>query len=102
MLKSVSPQLSPKNSDIRVVRLSPEQQQVLEAQFGRVKNPHSTDLALLAAETGLQEMDVQVGSNFFSIPTRELEIPVRHTLFGVVSRDFLHSCHENSKIMHLP
>jgi len=65
MLKSVSPQLSPKNSDIRVVRLSPEQQQVLEAQFGRVKNPHSTDLALLAAETGLEEMDVQVGSNFF-------------------------------------
>jgi len=59
MLKSVSPQLSPKNSDIRVVRLSPEQQQVLEAQFGRVKNPHSTDLALLAAETGLEEMDVQ-------------------------------------------
>lgn len=66
MLKSVSPQLSPKNSDIRVVRLSPEQQQVLEAQFGRVKNPHSTDLALLAAETGLEEMDVQVGSNFFN------------------------------------
>jgi len=66
MLKSVSPQLSPTNSDIRVVRLTPQQQQVLEAQFGRVKNPHSTDLALLAAETGLQEMDVQVGSNFFN------------------------------------
>lgn len=70
MLKSVSPQLSPKNSDIRVVRLSPDQQQVLEAQFGRVKNPHSTDLALLAAETGLDEMDVQVGSNFFNSEQR--------------------------------
>ncbi|XP_023714391.1 uncharacterized protein LOC111868189 [Cryptotermes secundus] len=60
MLKSVSPQLSPKsNSEIRVVHLSVEQEQVLEAQFGRVKNPHSTDLVLLAAETGLQETDVQ-------------------------------------------
>jgi hypothetical protein len=65
MLKSVSPQLSPKsNSEIRVVRLSLEQEQVLEAQFGRVKNPHSTDLVLLAAETGLQEADVQVGPDF--------------------------------------
>jgi hypothetical protein len=65
MLKSVSPQLSPKsNSETRVVRLSVEQEQVLEAQFGRVKNPHSTDLVLLAAETGLQETDVQVGPDF--------------------------------------
>jgi hypothetical protein len=101
MLKSVSPQLSPKNSDIRVVRLSPEQQQVLEAQFGRVKNPHNTDLVLLAAETGLHELDVQVGP-IFLIPDRRLEIPVTHTLFGVVFRDFLHSYHEKSKIMHFP
>jgi len=101
MLKSVSPQLSPKNSDIRVVRLSPEQQQVLEAQFGRVKNPHSTDLALLAAETGLEELDVQVGSNFFN-PEQRVGNSGRQTLFGVVFRDFLHSCHENSKIMDLP
>lgn len=43
------------------MHLSVEQEQVLEAQFGRVKNPHSTDLVLLAAETGLQETDVQVG-----------------------------------------
>jgi hypothetical protein len=75
MLKSVSPQLSPKNSDIRVVRLSAEQEQVLEAQFGRVKNPHSTDLVLLAAETGLHEMDVQVGSTFF--PSRTAGIRTR-------------------------
>jgi hypothetical protein len=67
MLKSASPQLSPNsNSEIRVVRLRVEQEQVLEAQFGRVKNPHSTDLVLLAAETGLQEADVQVGHDVHS------------------------------------
>ncbi|XP_069674153.1 homeodomain-only protein-like [Periplaneta americana] len=60
MLKSVSPQLSPNsNPEPRVVRLTAEQEQVLEAQFERLKNPHSTDLVLLAAETGLQEADVQ-------------------------------------------
>lgn len=46
------------------MRLSLEQEQVLETQFGRVKNPHSTDLVLLAAETGLQESDVQVCPDF--------------------------------------
>jgi hypothetical protein len=61
----MSPQLSPNsNPEIRVVRLSIEQEQVLEAQFGRVKNPHSTDLVLLAAETGLLETDVQVSPDF--------------------------------------
>ncbi|PSN36329.1 hypothetical protein C0J52_23314 [Blattella germanica] len=60
MLKSVSPQLSPKsNPDVRVIRLTLDQEQVLESQFSRVKNPHSTDLLLLAAETGLSESDVQ-------------------------------------------
>ncbi|KDR17884.1 hypothetical protein L798_08191 [Zootermopsis nevadensis] len=68
MLKSVSPQLSPNsNSEVLVVRLSVEQEQLLEAQFGRVKNPHTTDLVLLAAETGLQETDVQVGSYDYPI-----------------------------------
>lgn len=63
MLKSVSPQVSPASSGsgsyVRIV-LTPEQANVLEAQFSRVKNPHHTDLMLLAAETGLDEQDVQV------------------------------------------
>nr|CAD7569498.1 unnamed protein product [Timema californicum] len=60
MLKSVSPQLSPSGAGSRVIRMSPDQEQTLEAQFSRVKNPHPTDLVLLAAETGLDERDVQV------------------------------------------
>nr|CAD7266383.1 unnamed protein product [Timema shepardi] len=62
MMKSVSPQLSPSGAGSRVIRISPDQEQTLEAQFSRVKNPHPTDLVLLAAETGLDERDVQLAS----------------------------------------
>ncbi|XP_063236751.1 homeodomain-only protein-like [Bacillus rossius redtenbacheri] len=59
MLQSVSPRL-PAGAVSRAPRISPEQESALEAQFRRVKNPHPTDLELLAAETGLDERDVQV------------------------------------------
>nr|CAD7197655.1 unnamed protein product [Timema douglasi] len=67
MLKSVSPQLSPSGAGSRVIRISPDQEQTLEAQFSRVKNPHPTDLVLLAAETGLDERDVQLDVDFRSV-----------------------------------
>jgi hypothetical protein len=52
------PNLSPQRGS--VIQISPEQWDALEAQFAKVKNPHPTDLVLLAAEIGLDETDVQV------------------------------------------
>jgi Homeodomain len=52
------PNLSPQRGS--VIQISPEQWDALEAQFAKVKNPHPTDLVLLAAEIGLDESDVQV------------------------------------------
>ncbi|XP_046993676.1 homeodomain-only protein-like [Schistocerca americana] len=64
MLRSVSPQLSPgSNSSTPPPSLTPDQASVLEAQFQRLKNPHPTDLILLAAETGLDERQVQAWFN---------------------------------------
>jgi len=59
------PNLSPQRST--VVQISPDQWDALEAHFARVKNPHPTDLVLLAAEIGLDESDVQVKLNINSI-----------------------------------
>nr|CAD7446537.1 unnamed protein product [Timema bartmani] len=80
MLKSVSPQLSPSGAGSRVIRMSPDQEQTLEAQFSRVKNPHPTDLVLLAAETGLDERDVQ---NIFEYRMLREEDELRQMYFLV-------------------
>ncbi|XP_071440727.1 homeodomain-only protein-like [Hetaerina americana] len=75
-VKSVSPQLSPGSnsaassngstfSPAPAAFLPPAplvtdaQREALEYQFARLKNPHSTDVMLLAAETGLHEREVQ-------------------------------------------
>ncbi|XP_015597172.2 cilia- and flagella-associated protein 61 isoform X1 [Cephus cinctus] len=59
MLKSVSPQLSPRGQQ-RIIRLTTDQEAVLQEQFNRSpRAPHTADVVLLAAETGLSEEDVQ-------------------------------------------
>lgn len=42
------------------LRLTAEQQEYLEKQFQKTKNPHPSELMLTAAETGLLEEEVQV------------------------------------------
>lgn len=42
------------------LRLTEEQQEYLEKQFQKTKNPHPSELMLTAAETGLLEEEVQV------------------------------------------
>lgn len=60
MLKSASPQY-PRGSDARVIRLTTDQEAVLQEQFNRwPRAPHTADIVLLAAETGLSEADVEV------------------------------------------
>ncbi|OXU32045.1 hypothetical protein TSAR_004343 [Trichomalopsis sarcophagae] len=59
MMKSVMPQESSR-TETRVIRLTTDQEAVLQEQFNRwPKNPHKADVVLLAAETGLSEEDVQ-------------------------------------------
>jgi len=41
------------------VRLTGEQEEYLERQFGKMKNPHPSELILIAAETGLPDEDVK-------------------------------------------
>jgi len=41
------------------LRLTDEQQEYLEKQFQKTKNPHPSELMLTAAETGLLEEEVQ-------------------------------------------
>ncbi|ODN00522.1 Homeodomain-only protein [Orchesella cincta] len=41
------------------LRLTEEQQEYLEKQFQKTKNPHPSELMLTAAETGLLEEEVQ-------------------------------------------
>ncbi|XP_065351197.1 homeodomain-only protein-like [Cloeon dipterum] len=56
-IQSMSPpNMSPQRN---VIQITAEQWDALEAQFAKVKNPHPTDLVLLAAEIGLDESDVQ-------------------------------------------
>lgn len=42
------------------LRLTDEQEEYLERQFQKSKNPHPSELMLTAAETGLLEEEVQV------------------------------------------
>lgn len=42
------------------LRLTEEQEEYLELQFKKSKNPHPSELMLTAAETGLLEEEVQV------------------------------------------
>ncbi|KOX72384.1 Homeodomain-only protein [Melipona quadrifasciata] len=60
MLRSASPQYPNRGSDIRVIRLTTDQEAVLQEQFNRwPRAPHTADVVLLAAETGLSESDVE-------------------------------------------
>lgn len=61
MLKSASPQYPSRGgSDIKVIRLTVDQEAVLQEQFNRwPRAPHTADVVLLAAETGLSEADVE-------------------------------------------
>lgn len=49
------------------LRLTAEQQEYLEKQFQKTKNPHPSELMLTAAETGLLEEEVQVSILSFTI-----------------------------------
>jgi hypothetical protein len=42
------------------LRLTEEQEEYLEQQFKKTKNPHPSELILVAAETGLLEEEVEV------------------------------------------
>ncbi|XP_076547016.1 homeodomain-only protein [Osmia lignaria lignaria] len=60
MLRSASPQYPSRADDIRVIRLTADQEAVLQEQFNRwPRAPHTADIVLLAAETGLSEADVE-------------------------------------------
>ncbi|KAG7191112.1 hypothetical protein KM043_007146 [Ampulex compressa] len=60
MLKSVSPQYPVRAGGNRVIRLTVDQEAVLQEQFNRwPRAPHTADVVLLAAETGLSEADVE-------------------------------------------
>ncbi|XP_076295721.1 uncharacterized protein LOC143216498 isoform X1 [Lasioglossum baleicum] len=61
MLKSASPQYPSRGgSDVKVIRLTVDQEAVLQEQFNRwPRAPHTADVVLLAAETGLSEADVE-------------------------------------------
>lgn len=56
------------------LRLTDEQQEYLEKQFQKTKNPHPSELMLTAAETGLLEEEVQVSYNVFYFLSRSLLI----------------------------
>jgi len=50
--------------DIRVIRVTVDQEAVLQQQFNRwPRAPHTADIVLLAAETGLSEADVEVSKH---------------------------------------
>ncbi|XP_076165264.1 homeodomain-only protein [Ptiloglossa arizonensis] len=61
MMRSASPQYPRRGgSDMRVIRLTEDQEAVLQEQFNRwPRAPHAADVVLLAAETGLSEADVE-------------------------------------------
>ncbi|CAK9807588.1 Homeodomain-only protein [Anthophora quadrimaculata] len=60
MLRSTTPQYSSRRSDARVIRLTADQEAVLQEHFHRwPRAPHMADIVLLAAETGLSEADVE-------------------------------------------
>lgn len=66
MLKSYPTRCSTDSGvGIRVIRLTLNQEAVLQEQFNRwPRAPHTADVVLLAAETGLSEADVQVSQTY--------------------------------------
>lgn len=64
MLKSY-PTRYPTRETARVIRLTVDQEAVLQEQFNRwPRAPHTADIVLLAAETGLSEADVEVSRGY--------------------------------------
>ena len=62
MLRSMPPEIPPREP--RVIRITVDQEVVLQEQFNRwPKIPSNADIVLLAAETGLSEEDVHVRTN---------------------------------------
>lgn len=52
------------SSGTRVIRLTVDQEAVLQEQFNRwPRAPYTADIVLLAAETGLSEADVEVSKH---------------------------------------
>lgn len=61
MLKSYPARYPANQAGTRVIRLRVDQEAVLQEQFNRwPRAPHTADIVLLAAETGLSEADVEV------------------------------------------
>lgn len=61
MLKSYPTRYPTSGVGARVIRLTVNQEAVLQEQFNRwPRAPHTADVVLLAAETGLSEADVEV------------------------------------------
>lgn len=61
MLKSCPTRYPTSGVGTRVIRLTVNQEAVLQEQFNRwPRAPHTADVVLLAAETGLSEADVEV------------------------------------------
>lgn len=69
MLKSCYTRYSSSRADdTRIIRLTVDQEAVLQQQFNRwPKAPHTADIVLLAAETGLSEADVEVSETIILI-----------------------------------
>ncbi|XP_011142589.1 uncharacterized protein LOC105185061 isoform X1 [Harpegnathos saltator] len=60
MLKSYPTRYPTREAGTRVIRLTVDQEAVLQEQFNRwPRAPHTADVVLLAAETGLSEADVE-------------------------------------------
>lgn len=61
MLKSYPTRYPTREAGTRIIRLTVDQEAVLQEQFNRwPRAPHTADVVLLAAETGLSEADVEV------------------------------------------
>lgn len=57
---SSSSSASSSNDELMPPKMSPEQESALDMHFNRNKTMHQSDVAILAAETGLPEECVQV------------------------------------------
>lgn len=64
MLESYPTRYPASGAGTRVIRLTVNQEAVLQEQFNRwSRAPHTADVVLLAAETGLSEADVEVSKH---------------------------------------
>lgn len=87
MLKSASPQYPNRGSDARVIRLTTDQEAVLQEQFNRwPRAPHTADIVLLAAETGLSEADVEVFILFSEKRKYLKNIMIKRKIFDILFR----------------